>query len=94
MSGLIYADKTIDELSLAELKACALHFRDAHVEAVHRMAAMLRRMSKLEEGYSREALARLDTWLKYHAVDDERYANWRSPEWIATYERIARRKAL
>ena len=80
---VLYAGKTAEEMSREELIKCALHFRDAHVKSTLRQADMLRRMAKLEEGYTENEIANLDDWLKYHIRDPEKgdgtekYINWR-----------------
>lgn len=79
---LMFAGKRPGEMTNAELIRCAVHFRDEHVAAMHTIAEQARRMKKLEEGYSKEQVKKLDRWLKVHAQDAERgdgaalYPNW------------------
>jgi phage tail tape-measure protein len=79
---LLYANKRPSELGREDLAKAAVHFRDAHVESVHRMAAMQRRMAKLEEAVPKAKVEKLDRWLKVHAIDalrgdgSEQYPNW------------------
>ena len=80
---LLYAGKTAEEMTREELIQCAIHFRDAHLKSVIHQADLLRRMAKLEEGYTREEIANLDDWLRCHIRDPEKgdgtpkYINWR-----------------
>jgi len=80
---VLHAGKTAEEMTREELITCALHFRDAHVKAVFYQAAMLRRIAKLEEGYTKDEIANLDDWLRCHSRDpekgdgSEKYVNWR-----------------
>jgi hypothetical protein len=69
---LISRGKSIGELSREELIQCALHFRKAHVETTLRLAEVLRRMSKMELGLTKEQIATIDWWLSKHAHDANR----------------------
>lgn len=81
-ADLIYAGKRPGEMVREELIVCAVHFRDAEVAAVHRMAEMARRMAKLEEAVPAAKVAKLDRWLKVHHLDAVRgdgsaqYTDW------------------
>lgn len=80
----MFAGKTPGQMTREELIRCAVRFRDAHVETVHRLANADRRMAKLEEGFSKEQIAKLDRWLAAHPRDSARgdgspfYTNWRA----------------
>jgi hypothetical protein len=83
IEGIRYKGKTLHEMSTAELIECCTHFHAAHVASVDNHAKALRRMAKLEEGYTGDEIANLDDWLKYHIRDPEKgdgtakYINWR-----------------
>lgn len=85
-TDLIYAGKRPVEMMREELIACAVHFRDAHVEATLRTADAYRRMTKLEEAVSRDKIKKLDSWLKAHGRDVNRgdgaalYLDWQKWE--------------
>lgn len=70
--GLAFAGKTVAEMTLDELRAAVLYYRDAAVDATARMAKMVRRMSKLEEAVPKDQVKRLDDWLKAHPHDTKR----------------------
>jgi hypothetical protein len=78
---LIYKGKAIDELSIAELKECALHFRDAHVETTWRLSRVTRRMEKMQLGLTKEEIEKLDWWLEAHPSDTWGYNYYR--DWIS-----------
>jgi hypothetical protein len=83
-TDLIYAGKRAQELTREEAIACAVHFRDAHVESVLRLAEAQRRMAKLEQAVSKDKVKKLDLWLKAHPSDQQRgdggdyYTPWQS----------------
>lgn len=80
---LQWKGKVCADLSREDLEKALEHFHEAHWKTTLRMADALRRMSKLEEGYTKEEIANLDDWLKYHIRDPEKgdgtpkYINWR-----------------
>lgn len=85
-NDLMFANKRPDQMTREELIACAVHFRDEHIAAVHRYAAADRRMKKLEEAVTPAMVKKLDGWLKAHAQDSlrgdgsELYINWQKFE--------------
>jgi hypothetical protein len=81
-NDLIYAGKRIDELSIEELRSCALHFRAAHVKQTLDTANLIRRIDKLELLLDTNARAKLDWWLKNHPNDTYKGdGTVKYPEW-------------
>ena len=86
MGDLLYKGKFAHELTHEEAIECAIHFRDAHMDAFHWHAKAERRMKKMEEAISPTLLKRLDKWLADHA-HDAKHGDGRDlwPDW-KTYE--------
>ena len=53
-----------------EAIAAAKHFRTITVKQHLQLADMLRRITKLEEGVSKDDIKKLDNWLKHHPMGD------------------------
>jgi hypothetical protein len=69
MSDILYKGKFAHELTHEEAIDCALHFRDAAVNAVQWHAKAERRMNKMAEALTSRQIRQLDKWLDDHERD-------------------------
>lgn len=85
-NDLMFANKRPDQMTREELLHCAVYFRDAQVEAMHRLAAADRKIKKLQEAVTPAKVKQLDAWLRAHPLDalrgdgSEQYINWQKYE--------------